>query len=1077
MNGALLCKTTILMGWHRQSNKSLFYVYEHYSLHLYHVVTPTVVSLYHVLTIQAGPDDTGGSSNLEDVVEKLNAKPLISWVKACELKPSHTAETNRQILSKQFTLVSENRQQLPPLVIENITKKLNDNAVCEELDKIGLTRPRTAKARKTLLQSYLIENFTSVNMLDRREDFKLEKSRIKGKKKKARSNTGKSFLDTKNPTSVEKICEAIVNTGYQPPIEEGHQSVKSGDSPVVAAEVANDGTNDLSDEIKYIPKTTREPDSSDKTPTDEAQKKSKKGKKNVAIRNLGPAAIENVNATTAAPISGYEKPLKTLEDGLLKLQETATSHEVLLNTLHQRQESDLNASPNVNPEIRELKQKVNSLLEALKIQQETLNELVEHRNQRVELPSPQDQACPEQMAIESTVSQTSLELRSPTPDSEHVEGYKCKDCDSKFAQIFCFLAVLWQQNKTLRKSSWQTHLQESYIKHDHAYCKPRQEKPKKKLVKVVEEEIDDNPGEIVIGEAEVNLEFTEVIFNEEEIEVSELTEIFDQKKSPEHLSRAIPIIKTSTLTALPLRSRVNSTCPKKNKCIILHDCPNIIVNEKKLTPFFDIECIQVNSLRTITSRKNLNNICNTIMDTKPEAIFIHLGYTDLRRRADVDALVKNYDRLLHELERVTDANICATMLKQTHGYVELNYSIKHFNNDIKCLINKRRTTTNGSTQVFIEEEQFVIEGIGSKSEVIEESAYMIPPEDEVEMQSIPIPSIPGSSARFGNNHNQQSGDPSKHNNSTRDHKPTSSNYCSDRTKKLQNIKVLGSHDTRLSCETAPSPLGTKRPRKPSDKEEDREEATTSTAIDTNGQCRQHEPYLDKEKTPEIDQAENTGDSIPTPRGRSYPTRRSNQKCLLVHDDFFNEFDETKFSGRFEISTYRAFSVDDIISKGGLVSKVRNTKPDIVFVHTGFQDLFWHKLSADDLFGKYKQMVYNILESTTAKLCLSAIIPIPGFPRLTEEIESFNGLLSIFVNNLRSGQKYRNRVFTSCNRNLGGFINKGTGKNGVELFLSERGQRKIWLMFRDSLYRALDMKTGYGNYEDENGYKPKRNRND
>ena len=579
---------------------------------------------------------------------------------------------------------------------------------------MALTRPRTAKARKTLLQSYLIENFTSVNMLDRREDFKLEKSRIKGKKKKARSNTGKSFLDTKNPTSVEKICEAIVNTGYQPTIEEGHQSVKSGGSPVVAAEVTNDRTNDLSDEIKNIPKTTSEPDSSDKMPTDEAQKKSKKGKKNMAIRNLEPAAVENVSATTAAPISGYEKPLKTLEDGLLKLQETATSHEVLLNTLHQRQESDLNASPNVNPEILELKQKVNSLLEALKIQQETLNELVEHRNQRVELPSPQDQACPEQMVIEPTVSQTSLELRSPTPDSEYVEGYRCKDCDSKFAQIFCFLAVLWQQTKTLRKNSWQTHLQESNIKHDHVYCKPRQEKPKKKLVKVVEEEIDDNPGEIVIGEAEVNLEFTEVIFNEEEIEVSELTEIFDQNKSPEHLSRAIPIIKTSTLTALPLRSRVNPTCPKKNKCIILHDCPNIIVNEKKLTPFFDIECIQVNSLRTITFRANLNNICNTIMDTKPEAIFIHLGYTDLRRRADVDALVKNYDLLLHELERVTDADICATMLKQTHGYVELNYSIKHFNNDIKCLINKRRTTTNGSTQVFIEEEQFVIEGIGSK---------------------------------------------------------------------------------------------------------------------------------------------------------------------------------------------------------------------------------------------------------------------------------------------------------------------------------------------------------------------------
>ena len=44
--------------------------------------------------------------NLDDVVKKLNAKPLISWIKACELKPSHTAEKNRQILSKHLTLVS-----------------------------------------------------------------------------------------------------------------------------------------------------------------------------------------------------------------------------------------------------------------------------------------------------------------------------------------------------------------------------------------------------------------------------------------------------------------------------------------------------------------------------------------------------------------------------------------------------------------------------------------------------------------------------------------------------------------------------------------------------------------------------------------------------------------------------------------------------------------------------------------------------------------------------------------------------------------------------------------------------------
>ena len=710
------------------------------------------------------------------------------------------------------------------------------------------------------------------------------------------------------------------------------------------------------------------------------------------------------------------------------------------------------------------------------------------------------------------------------------------------------------------KNSWQTHIQESYIEHDHAYCKPPKEKPKKKLVQVVEEDIDFNPGEILVEEAQVTLEST-LIFNEEEIEVSEMAEVFIQNKASEQSPCAIPIVKTTTPNAVPVRCIIDSTRPSKNKCIILHDCPSIIVNEQKLSPFFDIECIQVNSLRKISSRKNLNNICNTIMDTKPEAIFIHLGYTDLRRRADVDVSVKNYDCLLRELARATDANICATMLKQTHGYEDLNYSIKHFNNDIKCLIANRRTTIEGSKQFFIEEEQFVIEGIGSKSEVIEQFAYMIPPEDEVKEQSVPIPSVPGPSSGFESNLLHPSGRPTAHqapataigkpgrqprfSNLTRDYNRTSSRHSKDRNEIQQNIKVLGNRDKKHSSgksdpaeastqkdqelpesnnhtgpiESKSSSLGTKR--KLSNNNEGRREATTSTASKSDGQGSNKSPSnaekneVCKEKTPATDQdvipptnsratpanstqgenvsTKNLGNNEPEEKPPELhaqagpqtpgttrtpnPNQQFHRKCLLVHDDFFNEFDWTKFSSRFEISTYRAFSVDDIVSRGGLVSKVRNIKPEVVFMHAGFQDLFWLKVSADNLFNKYKQTVYKILESTTAKLCLSTIIPIPGYPRLNEEIESFNGLLTTFVSNLRSGQKYRNRVFTSCNKNLGGFINRGTGKNGVELSLSERGQRKAWLTFRDSLERALDIKISYGQNRNETGFKPKRNRNE
>jgi hypothetical protein len=182
-----------------------------------------------------------------------------------------------------------------------------------------------------------------------------------------------------------------------------------------------------------------------------------------------------------------------------------------------------------------------------------------------------------------------------------------------------------------------------------------------------------------------------------------------------------------------------------------------------------------------------------------------------------------------------------------------------------------------------------------------------------------------------------------------------------------------------------------------------------------------------------------------------------RKCLLVYDELLNEFDSNKFSSWFDVNTYRALSVDDLLTKGGLVSKIKNLKPEVVAIHTGFQDLHWHKISADDLLNKYKQLIYKILEGTTAKLCISLIVPIPGQPRLDEEIDKFNSLMLSFLATLRLDAKYRNRVFSSCNKRLGGFITRETGKHGIRLFLSERGLRKAWLILRDSLQWCLNIK--------------------
>jgi hypothetical protein len=75
------------------------------------------------------------------------------------------------------------------------------------------------------------------------------------------------------------------------------------------------------------------------------------------------------------------------------------------------------------------------------------------------------------------------------------------------------------------------------------------------------------------------------------------------------------------------------------------------------------------------------------MQAKPEVILINLGKSDLRQRsANVPAVVKNYNTLLSALAKVTDAEICATVLRQTYGFIQLNSLIKEFNTEVAEMV-------------------------------------------------------------------------------------------------------------------------------------------------------------------------------------------------------------------------------------------------------------------------------------------------------------------------------------------------------------------------------------------------------
>ena len=413
------------------------------------------------------------------------------------------------------------------------------------------------------------------------------------------------------------------------------------------------------------------------------------------------------------------------------------------------------------------------------------------------------------------------------------------------------------------------------------------------------------------------------------------------------------------------------------------------------------------------------------MDIKPTVIFINLGKSDLRHLPTA-IVTQCYEKLLKSLIKVTDADICATMLQQTCGYPKQNKPVAQFNAELSKLVKHMRTLKepNGSTQIYIEDEKYVFNGIGSKTELTED---------------FPFTEQPG---------------------------------CSDSN---MSKTVLNGRNINTSIKAEPIPVVTRTianrkgakntiTRNEVDKSASTEEVEVVTptqdereAAEPN-QCLDYEDQGFSKKPATIPKAQENGNKSRKETYSSKDRQDSSKvyhkrKCLVVLDNLLNDFDGEKFSRQFDVSKYRASSVKDLLTKGGLLAKARNINPETIFLHVGLHDLFWHKTDADDLVEEYKRLIHKLLELTNAKICVSLIVPVPGYPGLNNNIEAVNDSLVNYISKIRSSSK---RVFTSCNKQLAGYITRGTGARGVSLFLTERGKRKAWLILKDALQRALGM---------------------
>ena len=176
-----------------------------------------------------------------------------------------------------------------------------------------------------------------------------------------------------------------------------------------------------------------------------------------------------------------------------------------------------------------------------------------------------------------------------------------------------------------------------------------------------------------------------------------------------------------------------------------------------------------------------------------------------------------------------------------------------------------------------------------------------------------------------------------------------------------------------------------------------------------------------------------------------------RNALLVHDTIHDDFKRDHFSNTHDVSTVKYKSLEHALSRGNLIWKIKQLKPETVFIHLGYEDIRNNR-SYDDIMNDYKQLTWRIIDETNAKVCISTVIPDLSSDTLKMRIREVNRGVNIFINDTRINKQQHDRLFSTGNDNLRHFVVRTVNKDGATIKLDENGQLKLWLRLRDSLDR-------------------------
>ena len=195
--------------------------------------------------------------------------------------------------------------------------------------------------------------------------------------------------------------------------------------------------------------------------------------------------------------------------------------------------------------------------------------------------------------------------------------------------------------------------------------------------------------------------------------------------------------------------------------------------------------------------------------------------------------------------------------------------------------------------------------------------------------------------------------------------------------------------------------------------------------------------------------------------RTTETKYQTRKCLVIHDDYLDEFDSSKFSQWYDVTLMGYKTLRDALEDNSLTKKINTLNPAVIFIHLGQSDIL-RKTPGNDVVLDMKKLLESLEFVTKAKICVSLLIPLIGLPSTNSIIKQVNREISRNISELRRRTQSEQKHFTQNNDRLSGFILRSTGKHGATYSLNGRGQRKLWLQLRDGLDRAINSEASAGN---------------